>query len=62
MSKTNAVWHRENPLPNNATLEERMDWHKRHAENCGCRPMPASIRKKLGSERQPGRTSRSAPQ
>lgn len=43
----NREWHLENRLPPNAKLEERLDWHRRHAEQCGCREMPDKIRREL---------------
>jgi hypothetical protein len=42
--RINAEWHGDNPMPVNATLEERIAWHLAHAKFCGCRPMPPSIR------------------
>ena len=47
MGKTNAEWHRAHPMPKNPTLEQRVEWHREHAAHCGCREMPASIRKLL---------------
>lgn len=46
-SKLNREWHLTHKLPRNATLEQRLDWHAQHAEQCGCREMPASIRQEL---------------
>jgi hypothetical protein len=31
------------PDAGRASLDERVDWHLAHAENCGCRAMPQSI-------------------
>lgn len=45
----NADWHRKNRLSRDASLGERIDWHRRHAESCGCRPVPPSILAKMGS-------------
>lgn len=45
MGKTNAAWHKANPMPKNPTMAECVAWHRAHAENCGCREMPASIAK-----------------
>ena len=39
----NKSWHKENPMPNNPTLEARAKWHLAHAMKCGCRQMPKSI-------------------
>jgi hypothetical protein len=41
--KPNEKWHREHRMPRNPTIQQRVDWHKTHAEMCGCRPMPKSI-------------------
>ena len=45
-SKLNAVWHKENKIPKNATFEQRVEWHLLHQKNCTCRPIP----KKLAEE------------
>jgi hypothetical protein len=47
--KVNHAWHEAHRLPRNATREERLEWHLMHAANCGCRPMPDSIRRELES-------------
>jgi len=39
----NKTWHKQNRMPTNATLPQRIAWHKAHAAACQCRPMPASI-------------------
>ena len=43
----NAEWHKTHPLPEDAKLEERLEWHQAHAEQCHCREMPDSIRGEL---------------
>jgi hypothetical protein len=55
----NRAWHAEHRLARNATLEERLDWHLAHAAACGCRDMPASIRKELEARGLVGPTPRS---
>ena len=47
MAKLNREWHLQHKLPRSATLEERLDWHAMHAENCHCREMPETIRREL---------------
>ena len=42
--KMNAAWHAENRMPKNATRDQRIDWHVRHAEACACRPAPEALR------------------
>lgn len=43
----NKAWHLEHRMPRNATLEQRLEWHVKHAANCNCREMPESIRHEL---------------
>lgn len=44
MAKLNAEWHRKNPMPPKATLDERVAWHTEHAKHCACREIPDKIR------------------
>ena len=44
----NEAWHRKNRMPRNATMAQRVKWHKEHARECGCREMPESVRKDIG--------------
>jgi hypothetical protein len=37
MGKINAEWHKNNKMPKNASLEEKIKWHAGHARNCACR-------------------------
>lgn len=46
-ARLNREWHLLHKMPPNPTLEERIDWHIQHAEHCGCREMPESIRREL---------------
>jgi hypothetical protein len=43
MAKLNKDWHAENRMPPNASLAQRIAWHRAHARACACRPMPAKI-------------------
>ena len=43
VSKINAKWHSRNIMSKNATLDQRVRWHVKHAEACGCRKMPTSM-------------------
>ena len=45
--KINKEWHEAHRLPRNATFEERLEWHREHAEKCGCRDSPENIRLEL---------------
>ena len=39
----NKPWHLAHVMPKNATLEQRVEWHRAHAQACDCREMPPSI-------------------
>lgn len=39
----NAAWHRLHAMPKNATLAQRVAWHRAHQEHCACRPIPAKL-------------------
>jgi hypothetical protein len=43
----NRDWHAANPMPKPATLEQRVAWHLAHAEACGCRDLPRTVREEL---------------
>lgn len=43
MTRINAGWHALHPMPGNATLEQRIEWHLAHAKACRCREMPKSL-------------------
>ena len=45
--KTNKAWHEAHKMPKNPSLEQRLEWHVKHAANCSCREMPDSIRREL---------------
>lgn len=39
----NADWHRAHVMPKNATLSQRVAWHREHLRHCGCRPPPQNL-------------------
>ena len=39
----NEAWHRRNVMLKNATMAQRVRWHKAHAKACGCRPIPPTV-------------------
>jgi len=39
----NAKWHNANKMPKNPSLEQRIKWHKAHAKNCACWPIPSKL-------------------
>lgn len=43
MQKINKAWHEAHLMPKNANVEGRIEWHLRHQENCGCRPIPKKL-------------------
>ena len=43
----NKVWHTNHKMPENATREQRIEWHAAHAKACACRPAPASIAREV---------------
>lgn len=45
MTDSGRAWHKQNKMPKNASLEERIAWHREHAKYCGCREVPASLKK-----------------
>jgi HEAT repeat protein len=40
----NAAWHTRHRMPGRPTLQQRIAWHIEHEQNCGCRPMPSTLR------------------
>lgn len=44
---TNRDWHEAHRLDPKAKLDERIAWHVEHAQLCGCRDMPESIKAEL---------------
>ncbi len=52
MGIVNKDWHIKNKMPSNATMNQRIQWHADHARECGCAPIPPSIRLKM-AERKP---------
>jgi hypothetical protein len=39
----NAAWHKQHVMPTDATVEQRVAWHRAHQNNCACRPIPAKL-------------------
>jgi hypothetical protein len=46
-SKLNAAWHKENRMPQNATVEQRIAWHTEHRKHCGCRAIPEKLKAEM---------------
>ena len=47
----NKQWHAAHPMPQRPAFDQRVAWHRAHAENCGCREMPRNIREVLERDR-----------
>jgi len=46
--RLNADWHKNNRMPKNPTLQQRIDWHIEHQKNCDCRPgLPEKLREEM---------------
>lgn len=44
----NAEWHRQHKMPKNPTVQQRIDWHLAHQQNCGCRPsFPEKLKEQM---------------
>jgi hypothetical protein len=39
----NAAWHGRHVMPKNATVEQRIAWHRAHQKHCACRPIPSNL-------------------
>ena len=45
--KLNKEWHTQHKMPPKATLEQRMQWHLEHSQNCECRPIPEKLKQEM---------------
>ena len=41
--KINEAWHRAHPMPPRASIEQRIEWHTAHVEQCGYREVPPGV-------------------
>lgn len=41
--KLNKEWHEKNRMPQNPSVDERLQWHLQHAKHCACRPIPPKL-------------------
>jgi hypothetical protein len=53
----NAKWHQQHVLPRRAPLAQRLEWHRLHQEQCGCRPIPVSLRRQMAAAAEAARPS-----
>ncbi len=47
MARINENWHRANPMPAKATVDDRIAWHVAHVAACGCRPIPRIVKQEI---------------
>lgn len=45
MGAINQQWHDTHHMPANPTPLERLSWHEAHQKECGCGPMPDSVKR-----------------
>ncbi len=43
----NEGWHSAHPMPKDPTFDQRVAWHMEHARECGCRPMPDTLKREI---------------
>jgi hypothetical protein len=43
----NKVWHEQNRMPKNPTIEQRIAWHLEHSKNCRCRKIERKIAEEM---------------
>lgn len=48
----NKLWHEQNRMPPQATLEERIAWHREHQKHCSCREAPKSLLPYISAKKQ----------
>src|SRR5688500_10374037 len=48
-AQMNKEWHQRHVMPKNATLDERIAWHREHQKRCACRPIPPKLREQMGA-------------
>lgn len=50
----NKEWHLANKLPKGAALDQRIDWHIAHSENCTCWKTPLKIQEEIEKRNKKG--------
>lgn len=48
----NREWHLQNKMPKNPTKDQRIVWHRNHAQHCDCRKMPSFIQAEIEKQTQ----------
>ena len=45
--KLNKEWHLAHPMPKNPTIEQKIEWHMAHLQNCQCRDIPEKLKEEM---------------
>ncbi|MFH1072417.1 MAG: hypothetical protein V1743_03235 [Nanoarchaeota archaeon] len=40
-------WHEKHKMPQNPSMDDRLQWHLEHAEHCDCRKIPEKLLAKI---------------
>lgn len=56
----NVKWHEQHVMPQRATLEQRIAWHREHQLACACRPIPGKLRAFMQDDVKPKASSAEA--
>jgi hypothetical protein len=59
-AKINASWHAKHPMPPRATMAQRIAWHRAHAVQCACRPIPKTVQAAMRRAGAPSHQTRRA--
>lgn len=43
----NVLWHKRNPMPKNADMNQRIQWHMVHSKQCACRDIPDRLKQEM---------------
>jgi hypothetical protein len=46
-NRINKEWHQNNRMPKNPSMDERIRWHREHADHCKCRPVPEKLKNEI---------------
>ena len=45
--KIKASWHKQHAMPKNPTIEQHIEWHLEHVNNCNCRDIPEKLKAEM---------------
>ena len=46
-TQINKEWHETHRMPQNATLDQRIEWHLEHSKNCSCHKIPGKLSEEM---------------